>query len=88
MTPGEHTLLNCASHLRVSACMGPWSLLHKNVSFGQTEMCLILLLPLLEQCLVFDMFMLCFFCSTSGQDNSIVMMHLQQVGTHSILQSC
>ena len=55
---------------------------------GQMEMCLILLLPLLEQCLVFDMFMLCFFCSTSGQDNSIVMMHVQQVGTHSILQSC
>lgn len=51
MSPGEHTILSCASHSQVSACIGPYSLLHMDMkSMG---MWLILLALLQEQCPVF-----------------------------------
>lgn len=64
--------------------MGPCSMLHMDMSFGQIGMCLILLPSLREQCL-FNRFMVC--CLESGKDKSTVRMHLQQRRAHGIPQS-
>ena len=71
MTSGEPTIPSCAIHPQVSACMGPHSVLHMDMSF--------------DAVLGVNRFMLCSL--ESNQDKSNVIMRLQQVRAHSIAQS-